>query len=261
MPPRTIASRSRSRSKRAPSLSKPEPKAPKAPLAAPFDFEFGGPLGALGTMVALPLLIIWLSECALHGNLLPYFPSPPSTAAIVSTVPYLFLYIATGIFLALTLPGPRVAGTLIKDTVSNKEFTLTYLINGHLQFWLTLALLPFLNTALTLSPVTLTVGSPTALLAQLGHTFLPSSLAVIIASIALSTYLFVTSYFPNRTLAHGGTSGNPVYDFFLGRELNPRLGGLDLKVFCELRPGLVGWVLLNVGHAAMQVSGARGGGG
>lgn len=36
--------------------------------------------------------------------------------------------------------------------------------------------------------------------------------------------------------------GNPLYDFFIGRELNPRVGNFDLKYFCELRPGLIGWV-------------------
>jgi len=36
--------------------------------------------------------------------------------------------------------------------------------------------------------------------------------------------------------------GNPLYDFFMGRELNPRIGDFDLKYFCELRPGLIGWV-------------------
>ena len=32
----------------------------------------------------------------------------------------------------------------------------------------------------------------------------------------------------------------------MGHELNPRIGLLDLKFFCELRPGLIGWVVLNV---------------
>lgn len=36
--------------------------------------------------------------------------------------------------------------------------------------------------------------------------------------------------------------GNPLYDYFIGRELNPRIGNFDLKYFCELRPGLIGWV-------------------
>ena len=41
-------------------------------------------------------------------------------------------------------------------------------------------------------------------------------------------------------------SGNIIYDFFMGHELNPRIGPLDLKVFCELRPGLIGWMMLNL---------------
>lgn len=33
-----------------------------------------------------------------------------------------------------------------------------------------------------------------------------------------------------------------LYDFFKGRELNPRIRNFDLKFFCEMRPGLIGWV-------------------
>jgi delta14-sterol reductase/lamin-B receptor len=54
-------------------------------------------------------------------------------------------------------------------------------------------------------------------------------------------------------LARGGDSGNAVYDFFIGRPLNPRVGALDVKEFCELRPGLIGWVVLNLGMAAKQL--------
>ena len=38
-------------------------------------------------------------------------------------------------------------------------------------------------------------------------------------------------------LAKPGTTGVGVYDFFMGRELNPRLGPIDLKCFCELPCG------------------------
>ena len=31
------------------------------------------------------------------------------------------------------------------------------------------------------------------------------------------------------------------------------MGALDLKEFCELRPGLIGWVVLNLGMAAKQL--------
>ena len=31
-----------------------------------------------------------------------------------------------------------------------------------------------------------------------------------------------------------------------------RLGSFDLKVFCELRPGLIGWAVLNLGMMAKE---------
>mmetsp|Transcript_19355 Transcript_19355/g.37967 ORF Transcript_19355/g.37967 Transcript_19355/m.37967 type:complete len:260 (+) Transcript_19355:1-780(+) len=45
-----------------------------------------------------------------------------------------------------------------------------------------------------------------------------------------------------------------VYNFFIGRELNPRIGTFDLKEFCELRPGLIGWATINAGCAFKQLS-------
>ena len=60
-----------------------------------------------------------------------------------------------------------------------------------------------------------------------------------------------------RELAAGGHTGNMIYDWFIGRELNPRIdlplfGTLDIKVFCELRPGMLGWILLNLAFVAHQ---------
>ncbi len=60
-----------------------------------------------------------------------------------------------------------------------------------------------------------------------------------------------------RELAAGGHSGNLIYDWFIGRELNPRItlplfGTIDIKAFCELRPGMLGWVLFNLAFVAHQ---------
>jgi delta14-sterol reductase len=59
-------------------------------------------------------------------------------------------------------------------------------------------------------------------------------------------------------LASSLAAGPWVYDYFIGRELNPRIGGFDLKVFCELTPGLIGWLLLDLGfaHKQFQLTGA-----
>uniref|UniRef100_A0A803YD52 Delta(14)-sterol reductase n=1 Tax=Meleagris gallopavo TaxID=9103 RepID=A0A803YD52_MELGA len=66
-------------------------------------------------------------------------------------------------------------------------------------------------------------------------------------SMVLSIYLYIRSLkAPEEDLAPGGNSGYLVYDFFTGHELNPRIGSFDLKYFCELRPGLIGWVVINL---------------
>lgn len=61
----------------------------------------------------------------------------------------------------------------------------------------------------------------------------------------------------NRELAAGGHSGNLIYDWYIGRELNPRvtipiIGEVDIKEFCELRPGMMGWIILNSSFCAQQ---------
>lgn len=32
----------------------------------------------------------------------------------------------------------------------------------------------------------------------------------------------------------------------MGRELNPRIKNFDIKFFCEMRPGLMGWVSIDI---------------
>ena len=60
-----------------------------------------------------------------------------------------------------------------------------------------------------------------------------------------------------RELAVGGHSGSLIYDWFIGRELNPRItipliGEIDIKAFCEVRPGLLGWLLLDFAFMVHQ---------
>lgn len=85
----------------------------------------------------------------------------------------------------------------------------------------------------------------------------------ILLAFAISTWVYLRSFSvrPNNTdlreLARGGHTGNVVYDFFIGRELNPRVtlpifGEVDLKAWLEMRPGLTGWVLLNCAFIAKQ---------
>jgi protein-S-isoprenylcysteine O-methyltransferase Ste14 len=88
--------------------------------------------------------------------------------------------------------------------------------------------------------------------------YLSLAAAATIISWALSLFLAIYAQRSGDVeVAEPGNSGNVVYDFFMGRELNPRVSiagfPLDLKYFCELRPGLIGWAFLNVCMAAQEL--------
>lgn len=58
-----------------------------------------------------------------------------------------------------------------------------------------------------------------------------------VASISGFTLAAVTYVFGERYRM----SGNLIYDYFMGSTLNPRLGSVDIKMFCEIR---VSWSIL-----------------
>ena len=85
----------------------------------------------------------------------------------------------------------------------------------------------------------------------------------IIFSYALATWVYVRSFSvkpenqDKRELAAGGVTGNLIYDWYIGRELNPRItlpffGEIDIKSWMEIRPGLLGWVILDLAFMARQ---------
>ncbi len=60
---------------------------------------------------------------------------------------------------------------------------------------------------------------------SLVHThFLPLLTGGNAFAFALAAYLYASSFRGKKLLAAGGNTGNAVYDFFIGRELNPRCG-------------------------------------
>ena len=61
-------------------------------------------------------------------------------------------------------------------------------------------------------------------LAWLHHNFLQVLTGSVLFSFALSLYLYVTSFSKGKLLAAGGNTSVGFYNFFIGRELNPRIG-------------------------------------
>ena len=93
--------------------------------------------------------------------------------------------------------------------------------------------------------------------------YVPILTANMLVAFFLATFVYVQSFSvrprnaQHRELALGGHTGNLVYDWFIGRELNPPVtlplfGTVDIKTFCELRPGIYGWILLDMAFAARQ---------
>ncbi|KAM4860890.1 LOW QUALITY PROTEIN: delta(14)-sterol reductase LBR [Thomomys bottae] len=194
--------------------------------------EFGGVPGALLIMLGLPVsLFLLLSMCAQEDPSLRNFP-PPLPAwgdlweARVCGV-YVLWFLVQALFYLLPV-GKVVEGTPLVD-----GRRLQYRLNGFYAFVLTSAL----------------VGAAVFWGVDLSWVyshFLQLALAATLFSVVLSVYLYARSLKVPRSELAPASSGNAVYDFFIGRELNPRIGTFDLKYFCELRPGLIGWVMVNL---------------
>ncbi len=171
----------------------------------------------------------------------------PLIYALLAVVAWFLLQVVLERF----LPADVVSGTKLRDGSE-----LKHRINGHLAFWVTLLLVETCWPQFIGCPAfggrTHFGRAPLYLLYDY-HIELASS--AVIGSTLLSVYIYSKSFRKGAMLALGGNSGNVFYDFFIGRELNPRpssLNNFDWKEFCELRPGLIGWMLLNLGMASKQ---------
>lgn len=216
-------------------------------------FEFGGPLGALAVVVCLPALVFALAV----GCDSTYCLGPDAPAGLLARLPsarsavtaeafgVLLAWLGLQVALAVALPGPWVQGATLRTGGA-----LKYKLNGHLSFWVSMLLVG--HAWPRFAPDGRFAGFGAAPLSWCYDHFAELAVATALLSYALSLALYAASFKRGALLAEGGNSGVPVYDFFIGRELNPRLGLFDLKAFCELRPGLVGWLMLNIGMMMKQ---------
>lgn len=237
--------------KRSPTPSKRKTK----PVAETHDdsphYEFGGPVGAFGTMVFLPIVVYGLvflcgpSECVglstLYAKLASWTaPTVDDVLGYFDLTAFLVVlgWFAFHVILERTMPCVVAEGVKLRDGSK-----LKYRINAHLVFWISL------GCSIWVFPKII----PGFSLAYCYDNYLQLATAACVFSFALSFYLYFTSFGEDKMLALGGNTGNALYDFFIGRELNPRIGSFDLKCFCELRPGLIGWVAINIGCLMKQI--------
>jgi len=200
-------------------------------------FEFGGPVGAVLMLVGLPFTVYAITlicnkeQCSLSLPAITHDTAPVLWSRQAVTL----LLVWLGIQLVLYyLPTTPKLGQPLRDGQK-----LQYPCNGLRAF--ILSVLGFACAWYVGLPVT-----------DLYQHFVPLITVTTIFSCIGSLLLYIRSFHvPENELAEGGNTGYWVYDLFIGRELNPRIGALlDLKFFFELRPGLIGWVLLDLSFCA-----------
>lgn len=204
------------------------------PAAKTKDYEFGGPIGAAFMVVFLPAVLYLVNlACRKDRCTILEVPKMPSTITALVDMEATLIFLGWFAFQAVLAVLP--IGRVVEGQPLKTGQRLKYRLNGFLALLITL------------------VGFGLAVyykvpLSVLSAKFFKLMTAAVVFSFFLSVCLYIKARFiPPSKVASTGNSGNIVYDFFIGRELNPRVGPLDLKFFCELRPGLIGWVVLNLG--------------
>ncbi|TPX41865.1 hypothetical protein SeLEV6574_g05880 [Synchytrium endobioticum] len=212
------------------------------------SYEFGGPLGAGILIVSLPATVYalflavnktgappsWLLTLSYKG-----FNSACRTTQFINpkAVFVILGWFGFQVLLERTIPSNDATGTMLRDG----KTALKYKINAFKAMLASGVAVGALMSIYGLRP-----------LVWIANNVVPLATASIALSTLVSVHMYHRSFSKGAILALGGNTGNPVYDFWIGRELNPRIASFDWKFFCELRPGLIGWVLLNAAFAAKQ---------
>ncbi|TFK97921.1 ERG4/ERG24 ergosterol biosynthesis protein [Pterulicium gracile] len=208
-------------------------------------FEFFGPFGALVISLGVPFITYALNlGCSEHtGNCSqPYEDLPALLVAAVLEPRWwkslwdtqvVLTYAGWHAFCVLAwavLPGEWLEGLPLRTGGTKK-----YKINAFSTLLLTLGLV--LAWILQFGPQSFT---------YIYQKFPQFITAALLNSVAQAGFVYAQSFRNGELLALGGNSGNSIYDFYIGRSLNPSLGSLDIKQFNELRPGLILWVLIDI---------------
>ncbi len=151
------------------------------------------------------------------------------------------VWIVFQIILAVFLPDklhlilPNYMGGLRQGSVTPAGNKLTYQING-LQSWL-------ISHILFIVFIT-----PTIIADNWG----PLLIITNITGYSLALFAYIKAKTRPSYKNDNKYSGNFIYDFYMGIELNPRISSFDFKLFFNGRPGIIAWTLINFSFAAKQ---------
>lgn len=202
-------------------------------------YEWGGPVGAACLVLLLPLLVLSLNalcnedQCSVTGatalpSLLRQTLSsgvaqlPRALVLLVSWITAHCLFYLAPIGARVEAPPLRTGERLVYHMNAVHAFIISHALVAGLHFF------GYVN------------------LAEVADLFDGLMLGSILLSMLMALVLYLASFrSPTVLTALGGNTPSAIYNFWIGRELNPRLGRMDFKFIMELRPGLIGWSLIN----------------
>lgn len=147
----------------------------------------------------------------------------------------IFGFAAFQIVLMKLLPGKKVEGP-----VTPKGNIPVYKANGIFAFLLTFTLFFLLTAVFKLFPATIIYDNFGAILSSLN-----------LFAIGFCLFLYIKGRL-SPSSSDSGTTGSFIFDFFWGRELYPRVAGIDIKMFTNCRFGMMAWGLIILSFAAKQ---------
>jgi Delta14-sterol reductase len=194
--------------------------------------QFGGPWGALLLTIVMPTITFYLwSAVAQHGGSLWLPRSLAELQAMIPTPTWEAAAMFGGWLGLQALLYVLTPGRVVQGRATPHGERAEYRLNGLLAFGASAALL--------VAGIAADVVSPAFVLAQLGPLLTIAVLFVFVAS--------ALTYAAGRRRAHlERSTGNPIYDFYLGAILNPRIGRHDVKFFFESRVGMGSWGALAI---------------
>jgi 7-dehydrocholesterol reductase len=146
-----------------------------------------------------------------------------------------------GVFAAIQLVLMRVLpGKAFHGPVTANGNVPVYKANGVLAFVTTLALFAGAAFGLHLFRASIVYDHFGGILGALN-----------VFSLAFCALLYAKGRLAPSSSDHG-TSHNPIFDYYWGTELYPRVLGWDVKMFTNCRFGMMGWPILLVSFAAKQ---------
>ncbi|KAK8132364.1 ergosterol biosynthesis ERG4/ERG24 [Apiospora kogelbergensis] len=235
-------------------------------------YEFGGPIGAAAIICGLPILLnVFYFTCNDEtGCPVPILLDPRNLTweTLKSQIPWpqdglwgfaswevsgwVLAYYMLSLVLYVALPGHELYGTKLKQSGQPLKYRLNSFSASVVQL-------------LACAIGTYFQGANFVVWTFISENYLQLLTANFILSWLISIYVYIASFSVDpakpdptlRELAEGGHTGNIIYDFYIGRELNPRFtlpifGEIDVKTWLEMRPGLTGWILLDLAFVAKQ---------